>query len=337
MASSIDPFTLTLSKPVTPDALSAFRDAVRRALDEGVRALLVDLDELGTLDSPTIAALILALREARERSAVLSLRASRQPILETLRITALDRVFTIVMPIAALAERRPPGPSPARRRKRSRFVASIALGLTVLAGASGNRAAAGMTPEPLDAIHNVIDNDAKIASYESTVSVDIHLRSFPYLSQHLDGTTYFKRPDNFEVVFQKVPPVAKGFDKLYSDIDDPTSWERRFDMSFEGERVVAGHRDLVIRLVQKVRGMIDHEDVAIDPATWRIDAMEWHYYNGGFIGMSQQYQNVGGYSVLATQHATIRIPYVHAAADATYSDYKTNVAIDDSVFTKAKH
>jgi hypothetical protein len=28
---------------------------------------------------------------------------------------------------------------------------------------------------------------------------------------------------------------------------------------------------------------------------------------------------------------------VHAAADAVYSDYKTNVAIDDSVFTKAKH
>ena len=41
--------------------------------------------------------------------------------------------------------------------------------------------------------------------------------------------------------------------------------------------------------------------------------------------------------VLAAQHATIRIPYVHAAADATYSDYKTNVAIDDDVFTAARH
>jgi hypothetical protein len=65
--------------------------------------------------------------------------------------------------------------------------------------------------------------------------------------------------------------------------------------------------------------------------------MEWHYYNGGTIAMSQDYAEVGGFSVIAAQHATIRIPYVHAAADATYRDYKTNVAIDDSVFTRDRH
>jgi hypothetical protein len=52
--------------------------------------------------------------------------------------------------------------------------------------------------------------------------------------------------------------------------------------------------------------------------------------------MSQSYEDVGGYSVLAEQHATIRIPFVHAAADAVYDDYKTNVSIDDSVFAGKK-
>jgi hypothetical protein len=176
-----------------------------------------------------------------------------------------------------------------------------------------------------------------MSSYQASIDVVVRLRSFPYLSKSLTGTTYFKRPDNYEVVFDSVPSVAKGFDKLYSDIDDPTSWNRRFVLSLAGEKSVDGHRDVVIRLVQRVRGMIDHEDVAIDPATWRIDSMEWFYYNGGTIAMSQSFESVGGFSVVAAQHATIRIPYVHAAADAVYSDYKTNVAIDDSVFTKVKH
>jgi hypothetical protein len=83
--------------------------------------------------------------------------------------------------------------------------------------------------------------------------------------------------------------------------------------------------------------MIDHEDVAIDPAAQHIDGMEWHYYNGGVIQMTQHYQHVGGFEVLAKQHAVILIPFVHAAADAAYSDYKTNVAIDDSVFSRDKH
>ena len=217
-------------------------------------------------------------------------------------------------------------------------MAAVVAALVAFGSLAVAPAGAGEPPAPtaVDVVRSVVAQNANIRSYEATVGVDIHLRSFPYLSEHLDGTTYFKRPDNFEVVFRKVPAAANGFDKLYADIDDPSGWESRFDLSLVGERTVDGHRDLVVRLVQKVRGMIDHEDVAIDPALSRIDAMEWHYYNGGTIAMSQRFQDVGGCTVLAAQHATIRIPYVHAAADAIYSDYKTNVAIDDAVFTRKK-
>jgi anti-anti-sigma factor len=340
MGNSSDVVTLTLCKPVTADALEALREQTVRALESGSKALLVDIDDVGTLDSSAIRALIVCLREARDHAAVLSLRVSHKGLLETLHITALDRVFPIVTPLPVAAPSVPA--KGARRVKSGRFVASIVASLALLGGLAGSRASAAVTqaaaapalPTPSEAIEHVLARSARIASYQATVGVDVHLRSFPYLSKHLDGTTYFKRPDNFEMVFRSVPSFARGFDRLYSDIDDPTSWERRFDMSLAGEKSVEGHRDVVLRLVQKVRGMIDHEDVAIDPATWRIDAMEWHYYNGGFIAMSQNFEDVGGVSVVATQHATIHIPYVHAAADAVYSDYKTNVAIDDGVFTR---
>jgi anti-anti-sigma regulatory factor len=334
MASSDDILTIHLSKPTTSEALRDFRAEVVRLLEAGTKALLVDIDEVGTLDSPTIAALIVALRAARERSAVLSLQVSRKNLLETLRITALDQVFTIVLPLAALAEAAPV--KRVRRPRQRRTVAAIAwmAAITCLAGA---RTEALPDVAPSDVVRNVIAQNARLDSYEATVAVNVHLRSFPYLADRLNGTAYFKQPDRFELVFQRVPAVAKGFDRLYSDIDDPSDWSQRFDLSFVGQRSVDGHSDVVLRLVQKVRGMIDHEDVAIDPATWHIDSMEWHYYNGGLIAMTQQYRSADGYDVLAAQHATIHIPYVHAAADATYTDYKTNVAIDDGVFTAAHH
>ena len=62
--------------------------------------------------------------------------------------------------------------------------------------------------------------------------------------------------------------------------------------------------------------------------------MEWHYYNGGVISMTQDYQSVNGFNVLKAQHATIRIPYIHASAEGRYDGYRTNVAIDDAVFTR---
>jgi len=329
---SAESVVFTLAKPVLPEALVVLRAGAARALADGAERITVDIDDVGVLDSTVISTLISILRDVREKGIAVSLRANRKSILETLHITGLDQVFTVV----AGPEPAPPAPKRHRAPLRRRYVASLVAALFGFSALFGARATAATESSPVELVRGVVAQNEQIASYEATIGIDLRLRSFPYLSQHLDGTTYFKRPDNFEIVFRSVPSYAKGFDKLCADIGDPSDWEQRFAMSLVGERTVDGHRDVVIRLVQKVRGMIDHEDVSIDPASLRIDRMEWYYYNGGMISMSQEYQNVGGYTVLAKQHATIREPFVHAAADAVYTDYKTNVAIDDSVFT-AKH
>ncbi len=312
----------------SPDAaaLDALRCEVASANGGDI---VVDIDDIAILDAPVISTLVAMLREARERGTTIALRAGRKRLLDTLRITALDKVFTIVSAEAKAVARTRTAPVGRHRR----IVAGLALGLLGLGVSSGTRASA-QSESPEDVVARVIALNADMRSYEARVVIDFKLRSFPYVSQHLDGTTYYKRPDNFEVVFEKVPSYAKGFDKLYSDIDDPTSWAKRFDFSRAGERVFDGHRDVVVKLVQKVRGQIDHEDVVIDPVRNRIDAMTWYYYNGGTISMSQEFERVGSFEVLARQHATIKIPFVHASAEAVYRDYKTNVAIDDTVFTR---
>ncbi len=297
----------------------------------------LDLDGVPLLDSPAIANLIVLLRAARERDVRLRLAVTRPALLETLRITGLDKVFTIasdspvIRPVPV-----PPRPvSPIRRR----LAAFLGFCLLAASSAAGSRAYAQGTGADLTApeiIAKISEQNPSMQSYQSRVSVNFRLKSFPYFAQHLDGSTYFKRPDNFEVVFDRVPSYARGFEKMYSDIGDPTNWHKRFEIARAGERVVNGHRDIVLRLTLIQRGMIDHEDVMVDPVKWHIDQMEWFYYNGGFISMTQDFRQEGEFVVLTTQHATIRIPHVSAAAEASYSDYHTNVAIDDSVFTKAE-
>jgi hypothetical protein len=298
------------------------------------------------LDSPVIGALIAALREVREAGGTMALAVRRSSLLETLRITALDRVFAVVDPGEATPPSKPRSavakphapktakPQAPKTRTRPRLAIGVLTSLLALAGAA-SPTSAQEEPAPSAIVQHVIDANPSLRSYQARVHVNVQMQSFPYLAPQLDGSTYFKRPNNFEVVFDRVPSYAKGFDRLYSDIGDPASWERRFAMTVAGDRTVNGHRDVVLRLVQKVRGMIDHQDVAIDAATWHVDEMEWHYYTGGVIAMTQDFQEIGGASVLRSQHATIHIPHVRAVADASYSDYHTNVAIDDAVFAKS--
>lgn len=334
MPFSSDPFVIRMPQKPSPSERAALGTAVLEARAAGASDIVVDLDDVTVLDSAVIATLISLLRDVRERGATMSLAATRPGILTTLSITGLDKVFAIVAPPLPRPAVSPPASKAGRAR---RVAAMVAVGaLLGTTGASFSESIPA-SPSATEIVERVIARDARIASYRAHVSVAFQLRSFPYVSQHLDGTAYYKRPDNFEIVFDRVPSYAKGFDKLYADIDDPSSWRRRFALSLVGQRQIDGHTDAVIRLVQLVRGMIDHQDVAIDPDRARIDAMEWHYYNGGTIEMTQQYQKAGEFDVLSAQHATIRIPFVHAAADASYTGYETNIAVDDSVFTRGAH
>ena len=97
-------FALTGSPP--QDALTSFRRAAVLAVNCGVKTVRVDISELAVLDSAVIATLILVLRAARERGAGVVLRAQHECIVETLRLTALDKLFAVEVLAAPAFERR---------------------------------------------------------------------------------------------------------------------------------------------------------------------------------------------------------------------------------------
>ena len=185
-----------------------------------------------------------------------------------------------------------------------------------------------------DVIANLVSRNTGLTTFQARIAIRLHT-GIPFLNPALEGNTYYKRPDRYEVVFTKYPSWAKSFEALYSDIGDPAVWYKRFYYALHGTRAYKGHTDVVLRLVQRVRGEIDHEDVLVDPRRWLIDEMEYVYYRGGRITVEQTYHQESGFSVLDTQHAVIAMPpFPRARADAKYSGYRLNVAIDDSVFTK---
>jgi len=186
--------------------------------------------------------------------------------------------------------------------------------------------------DPVAIVGRLIERNPNLASFQGRLHVDVRMTSFPWVREHLEATTYYKRPSNYEVVFDRVPKLAAGFEKLYTDVGDPSNWEKRYIMTNAGRVSFDGHADIALRLVQRVRGMIDHETVLVDPQAWTIDQIRYDYYNGGSITMSQSFRQLGGYLLLTSQRADIKIPYVRAVAYGTYSDYQTNVAVDAAVF-----
>lgn len=285
-----------------------------------------------TLPAPVIAGLITGLRRLRERGGAMTLAAEHDGARAAIRLNGLDRVFALPLVPKEAGESRKRPFAGIGRAAAAGLAAVLALA-GVPVNAQDTMLAVPLT-DPAAIIAKVVERNPNLSSYQARLHVDVKLQSFPFLRQHLDGSTYYKRPSNYEVVFDRVPSYAKGFEKLYSDVGDPSNWEKRFVVTYVGERQLGNRKDLELRLVQRVRGMIDHETVLIDPGAWTIDEMEYHYYNGGVVTMTQRFETVGSYSMLAAQDATIAIPHVRATAHGTYDGYKTNVAIDDAVFSK---
>lgn len=215
--------------------------------------------------------------------------------------------------------------------KRFRIL-SLLVALAASIGLAAAPAYAASSPAPI--LAGIAARNPSLQTFQARVHVNVHMLNFPWLSPKLDGTAYFKRPDNYEVVFDRVPSYAHGINKLFGDIDDVAAWEKDSNIAYDGVQSVDGHPFYALRMTKKIYSDQIADTIAyVDPATFQVVRMDWHYRNGGAITMTQTYRQDGPYNVVSSQHADIHIPHVHAVADATFGQYQTNVAVNDAVFT----
>jgi hypothetical protein len=178
-------------------------------------------------------------------------------------------------------------------------------------------------------IQRMDERNPGLRSYRARVHVNIRMLSFPFLAPKLDGTSYFKRPDSYVVVFDRMPSYARGFQRIFDDVGNPQAWKKDENITVNGTAWLDGRPTIVLRMTKRIHSdILDHTLAYVDPSNYALLQMEWYYTSGGKITMSQQFRMQGAYSVLSSQHATINIPHVRAVADASYGIYETNVPIE---------
>ena len=95
-ATVIRPAGVRLDLVVAPE----FRAALVQLIKSGHRNLVVDLEDVGFIDSSGLGVLVSALRRARERDGVVRIVCTRDNILKIFRITGLDKVFGLHTSVA---------------------------------------------------------------------------------------------------------------------------------------------------------------------------------------------------------------------------------------------
>jgi hypothetical protein len=200
---------------------------------------------------------------------------------------------------------------------------------------SGLNAATAL-PAPSDAqdvITRMLARNAGLESYEVRVHVHMHT-SIPFYSPNLDGTAYYKRPDDFAVRFDRVPGYMRSVQELFTNVGDPSGWEKDSNIVLAGTQELNGKPMLVLVLTKKIYSDQIKDTVAyVDPANYELPEMDFHYTNGQSIVMKQYYREENGYDVVVAQHVEGN-RRIRATGDAQYDTYQTNVAVSDSVFNQ---
>lgn len=204
---------------------------------------------------------------------------------------------------------------------------------SVMPSPTGFNAATSL-PAPTDA-HDVITRmlarNAGLESYQVRVHVHMHT-SIPFYSPNLDGTAYFKRPDSFAVRFDRVPGYMKSVQELFTNVGDPSGWEKDSNIKLAGTQELDGKPMLVLVLTKKIYSDQVKDTIAyVDPTNYELTEMDFHYTNGQSIVMKQVYRNENGYDVVVEQHVDGN-RRIRATGDAKYEPYQTNVAVNDAVF-----
>ena len=189
------------------------------------------------------------------------------------------------------------------------------------------------TPDSLPALGVVAKAGAvngALQTYTARIAFDIDLHAFLEIHPTLHATYYFKRPDKAKLDFDTIPAMAQQFQHIYASLATPDTWPQLYNVSF-AKTPVAG-QPYLLKLVPKKDGNVDRVFVTIDSTSYGIERSEWRYKNGSWIIMQQTLGAVSGFLLPQGQIGDFSLPSYKAHVIATYSDYRLNVPIPDSVF-----
>ncbi len=210
-----------------------------------------------------------------------------------------------------------------------RTAISIAVLIALCAQTIANAQSGSAQASSSALLQRLIIATGGVRSYTASVHADIAMRTFPYLSPTLEGTYYHKEPSRNKIVFTSgLPFIAKQFSKIYPEVESPSRWADIYVITTESD----SDGFTVVRLVPRKNGRVDYIDAKIDDKTAELVSLRWNYNDGGYATLDQTYGNVQGHELVTGQSGHLEVPHYIADLKSTFTDFKINANIPDSVF-----
>jgi len=179
-----------------------------------------------------------------------------------------------------------------------------------------------------EVLQRLIALDGQVRSYTADVRADVVMHSFPYLSPSLTGTYYHKEPNKNKIVFTGgLPLIANQFSNVYPRVEGPSRWNDVYVISSQDDGTFTN-----FKLVPRQPGRIEHVDAKVADRTGELAQLRWNYVGGGYATLNQSYGKVGAYTLVTHQTGHFEDPNYNADVTSTFSNFKLNVQIPDSVF-----
>jgi hypothetical protein len=178
----------------------------------------------------------------------------------------------------------------------------------------------------------------QLKSYSVPVHFAVHLHKPIGIRSNVEGTAYFRAPDQTALSITKASGIVGGFFKGAYHLDIvPQAWPVTYRVTSYSRIVSGGVPMLQLIAVPRANaGDLTQVVFSITAADFQPVAVVWSYSDKSSISVSYVNGRVGRYMV--PQRASINVdkPRYKLDADATYGTYALNAPVPPGIFSAAK-
>ena len=164
-------------------------------------------------------------------------------------------------------------------------------------------------------------------------SVKVSFISVPF---SMDGTEYFRAPNQTKLKMNNVPSLAKGFEDTMANMGTPETWPKVYDIVLKGTATRKGHLDYVLYGVPRKPANVKNVTMWVNARTYAIVSVAINYNNGASLELDLNHRGDSPYHLPTSIGVQANFPQYKGSATITYGKYQTNVPIPDSAFEPSR-